>query len=109
MRGEENDDAPELYSRQYSIVYNPNTKKYDVYELPTNTSNNGKDLVKSLETSVDSIIDSNPILTKYYRKSSSSQINTVSAIFITVGIVIGIIGATILVGRYYKKVRKQRA
>ena len=101
--------APELYSRKYSIVYNPTTDKYDVYEMPAKSQTGQKSLAKALSTTVDSIIDSNPVLVKYYRNNEGAKINKVSAIFITIGVVIGIIAATVLVGRYYKKVRKQRA
>lgn len=110
LKGEDDGtSAPELYSRKYSIVYNPTTDKYDVYEIPTKSQTSEKSLTKALSTTVDSIIDSNPVLVKYYRNSEGSKINKVSALMITIGIVVGIICATILVGGYYKKVRKQRA
>ena len=109
LKGEDDGtSAPELYSRKYSIVYNPTTDKYDVYEIPTKSQTSEKSLTKALSTTVDSIIDSNPVLVKYYRNNESSKINKVSALMITIGIVVGIVCATILVGGYYKKVRKQR-
>lgn len=100
--------TPELYSRKYSIVYNPSTNRYDVYEMPTKSQSNEKSLAKALSTTVDSIIDSNPVLVKYYRNNEVSKVNKVSSIIITIGVVIAIITATILIGGYYKKVRKQR-
>ena len=110
LKGEDDGtSSPELYSRKYSIVYNPTTDKYDVYEIPTKSQTSEKSLTKALSTTVDSIIDSNPVLIKYYRNSESSKINKVSSLMITIGVVVSIICATILVGGYYKKVRKQRA
>lgn len=107
-KDDEGTNTPELYSRKYSIVYNPTTEKYDVYEIPTK-SQNQKTLTKSLSTSVDSIIDSNPTLVKYYRGNDGKKINEISSILITIGVIIAIIISTIFVGRYYKKVRKARS
>ena len=108
LRGDNNSDTPELYSRKYSIAYDPTSGDYYVYEIPTKSgvSNDDKSLVENLSTSVDSIIDNNPKLVKYYRGENYSKVNKVSAFMITIGIIMGIVLSTIGLGKYMKKRKK---
>ena len=108
LLGENDSDAPELYSRKYSVSYNPANGKYFVYEIPTKSgvSNDNKSLIESLTKSVDSMIEDNPILLKYYKGESYTKINQLPSLIITIGIIIGIIISTVSLGKYLKKRRK---
>ena len=100
-------DSPELYSRKYSVSYNPSTGEYHVYEIPTKSGlNDEKTLSNSLNIKLDALINSNPKLLKYYKGETYNKVNKISALIITSVIILGIVIATINLGRYLQKRRK---
>ena len=104
--GENTEGIGTLTSSKYSIVYNPSTGKYDVYELPGETDSSINSLTKSLDKSVDSIIDADPLMIEYYREAEGKRVTIISAILIVLGIVLGITGAVLILGKNVKKEKK---
>ena len=104
--GENTEGVGTLTSSKYSIVYNPSTGKYDVYELPGETDSSINSLTKSLDKSVDSIIDADPLMIEYYREAEGKRVTIISAILIVLGIVLGITGAVLILGKNVKKEKK---
>ena len=92
-----------LDSTKYSIVYDPTSGEYYVYEIPGADDSGLVSLSSSLEKSVDSIIDSNPAMIEYYREGEGTRVSIVSAILIVLGIVMGIAGAVLILGKNVKK------
>lgn len=95
-----------LTSSKYSIVYNPSTQKYEVYEFPGENDSSINSLTKSLDKSVDDIIDEDPLMIEYYRETEGSRVTIISAILIVIGIILGITGAVLILGRNVKKEKK---
>ena len=101
--GENTTEVGTLTGTKYSIAYNPGTGKYDVYELPAENDSNVNSLTTSLGKTVDSVIDADPMMIEYYRESEGNKVTIVSAILIVVGIILGITGAVLVLGRNVKK------
>lgn len=95
-----------LTSNKYSIVYNPITNKYDVYEFPGENDSNVNSLTNSLDKTVDEIIDADPLMVEYYREGEGQRVSVISAILIVVGIILGITGAVLVLGRNVRKDKK---
>ena len=104
--GESTTGIGTLDSTKYSIVYNPSTGKYDVYELPGENDSSVTSLTTSLGKTVDSIIDQDPLMIEYYREAEGRKVTLISAILIVIGIVLGITGAVLVLGRNVKKEKK---
>lgn len=98
-----------LDQNKYTVVYDPIKKDYYVYEIPSEDDSGKIRLTESLSTSVDSVIDSNPILVKYYKGDSYSKISVVSSIIITIAVITGIAGAIVYLSKYFKKTKKKEA
>lgn len=111
LRGDGENSTPELYSKRYTVSYDPSTGDYKVYEIPTksNISGSEKKLADYLSTDIESIIDNNPKLLKFYKGDSYTKVNSLSSIIITIGIIVGIIFSTIWLGKVLKKRKKINA
>jgi hypothetical protein len=95
-----------LTSKKYSIAYDPATEKYFVYELPGENDSSSNSLTTALGTSVDSIIDADPLMVEYYRGGEGTKVTLLSSILIVMGIILGITGAVLTLGKNVKKEKK---
>ena len=94
---------------KYVISYNPSTKEYQVYQVPSLDASSQTILTESLSSTIDEIINGNPTLIEYYKDKNYSKISTISSIFITIGVVFGILTSTIFLWKNYKKSKKIKA
>ena len=93
------------YDTTYSIAYSSANKSYYVYQVPQSDSSSGLTVTESLNETVDSKIDSNEILIKFYREKESTKINVVSAFLIVISIVGAIFAVLVILKKYTKKHR----
>ena len=98
-----------LDQNKYTVVYDPIKKDYYVYEIPSEDDSGQVRLTESLSTSVNSVIDANPILVKYYKGESYSKISVLSSVIITIAVITGIAGAIVYLSKYFKKNKKKEA
>ena len=90
----------------YSIVYNPTSNDYYVYQLPTAESTADIRVSDSFNETVDSMIDRDEKLIEFYREGKSTKVTLVSALIIVL-VIVGFIGLAIIVlARYLGKNQK---
>ena len=107
--GEYTGEGALLDSNKYTVVYDPLKKDYYVYEIPSESDSGQVRITESLSTSMDQVIDADPILIEYYRGDSYSTISTVSSIIITIAVITGLAGAVVYLSKYFKKNKKKEA
>lgn len=98
-----------LDNNKYTVVYDPLKGDYYVYEIPSESDSGQVRLTETLSTSIDSVIDSNPVLIEYYKGDSYSKVSTISSIIITIAVITGIVGAVIYLSKYFKKQKQKEA
>ncbi len=91
----------------YTIAYNPATNDYSVYQMPTSESSSDLKVSNSFNETVDSMIDRDEKLIKFYREGESTKVTFVSALLIVVSIVVFIVFAIIILAKYLEKTQKK--
>ena len=91
----------------YTIAYNPATNDYSVYQMPTSESGSDLKVSDSFNETVDSMIDRDEKLIKFYREGESTKVTFVSALLIVISIVIFIVFAIIILAKYLEKTQKK--